>query len=188
MALLGLCALSGLERRIHPGKQRRDVCATRRSRSSSVAAQRRGSRSLASSAVLLYSCARISRQQDAVHFICERPPPRQEIKNQRSDTTKHRRRDLARTDPEKKKAAEEGKLRPPLRYLATRSTLCRAMFTIVSCGPPDPMASAPPTLVRVRLAVPTSILSRARTKRVRQAVPLQPGSAPWPLSKTGCCS
>ena len=27
-----------------------------------------------------------------------------------------------------------------------RSTLCRAMFTIVSCGPPDSMATAPPTV------------------------------------------
>ncbi len=40
-------------------------------------------------------------------------------------------------------------------------------------------------VVGVRLAVPSSFLSRDRTKRVRQAVPLQPGQeSHWPIVKS----
>ena len=39
-------------------------------------------------------------------------------------------------------------------------------------------------VVGVRLAVPSSFLSRDRTQRVRQAVPLQPGrQGCWPIVK-----
>jgi hypothetical protein len=49
-----------------------------------------------------------------------------------------------------------------------------------------PLASGSDALaVGVRLPVPSSFLSRDRTKRVRQAVPLQPGSAPRALSRFG---